>query len=220
MRGEYNMLVTMAEFEKHWTEIHASKDKDVSWWQDNLWLDFLDYVSISGAAIDVGSGQSQIAIELAKAGFEPVYINDLAINALSNLVQTAASQKISLVPITGSVVEIEIPTKVNLWHDRAVFHFLTSDADIAKYKSKVAFNIKQHGHLVIATFSENGPTQCSGLEVRQYSPQDLVHIFQSDFEEIFTTRRLHRTPWDSEQEFSIAILRKNSPISHGTKRFA
>lgn len=193
---------------EHWSGIHQNKDKDVSWWQENLWLDFLSYVSKSGAAIDVGAGQSPIALELFQNGFSPVYINDLAENALNNLVNVANSKNIQLTKIPGSILEISIPEKVTLWHDRAVFHFLTNHADIEKYKSQVLKNVLQNGYLVIATFSENGPNQCSGLDVKKYSPEELAEVFAPEFELVWGTKRTHVTPWDSEQEFSIVLMKK------------
>jgi hypothetical protein len=207
MRGEYSTGVKMSDFTSHWTNIHQDKDKDVSWWQENLWLDFLNFVSPAGAAIDVGSGQSPIAIELVKAGFSPVYINDIAVNALEKLVSQAHQFGIELVPVPGSVLNLQLPEKVNLWHDRAVFHFL-GDIDVSKYKQIVIENTAPNAFLVIATFSENGPDQCSNLTVSKYSPKDLVQSFSPEFKEIYSDKRIHTTPWSSTQEFSFVILQK------------
>ncbi len=198
----------MAELKQHWTQIHANKDKDVSWWQEDLWLDFLDFISISGSAIDVGSGQSPIAIALAHAGFNPVYVNDLAENALEKLVLSGSSAGAELIALPGSVLNINLPTDVKLWHDRAVFHFLTAESEIRDYKNKVLSSTCEGAYLVISTFSENGPDQCSSLNVHKYSPEELVAVFSPEFKELKTLKRVHKTPWDSEQEFSIAIMQK------------
>lgn len=199
----------MSETTSHWDEIHTSKDRDVSWWQENLWTDFLDQIPVTGGAIDVGAGQSRLAIELAKRGFEPVYINDLAVSALTKLTESAQSLGISLKTIAGDVLEIDLPTPVSLWHDRAVFHFLTQAADIQKYKSVLVANTLPEAHVVIATFSENGPDQCSGLNVCKYSSEDLAQVFAPEFKVIHTEKRIHITPWKSEQEFTIAIFQKS-----------
>lgn len=209
MPGESNIGQKMNEITAHWDEIHTSKDRDVSWWQENLWLDFLAQVPVIGGAIDVGAGQSPIAIELAKLGFEPVFINDLASSALKKLTDKAKSIEITLKPIIGNLLEIDLPTPVSLWHDRAVFHFLTEAADIQKYKSVLISNTLPEAFVVISTFSENGPDQCSGLNVSKYSGEDLAQIFAPDFRAIHTEKRVHVTPWKSEQEFTIAILQKS-----------
>lgn len=199
----------MTDATSHWTNIHENKDKDVSWWQEELWLDFLQYVSTQGAAIDVGSGQSPLAIEVAKSGFNPVFVNDIADNALNKLVNLAKQSEVDVFPVPGSVLDLDLPMKVSLWHDRAVFHFL-KDEDIKSYKDKVISNTEDDAFLVISTFSENGPEQCSNLDVSRYSPSELAAVFSPEFEEIFCDKRVHKTPWDSTQEFSFAVLRRFS----------
>jgi len=199
----------MTDTTSHWTNIHANKDKDVSWWQEELWLDFIQYVSTQGAAIDVGSGQSPLAIELARSGFNPVFVNDIAENALNKLVNLAKQAEVDLLPVPGSVLDLELPIKVSLWHDRAVFHFLKGE-EIKRYKAKVIANTSDDAFLVISTFSENGPEQCSNLDVSRYSPSELAAVFSPEFEEIFCDERVHKTPWDSTQEFSFAVLRRFS----------
>lgn len=198
----------MTDLSSHWTDIHATKNKDVSWWQENLWLDFLNFAEPNGAAIDIGAGQSPIGITLVKAGYNPVFINDLAVNALEKSVATAQTENLELLPIPGDVINLELPVKVILWHDRAVFHFLTSDEDIAKYRKTVLENTAANALLVIATFSEAGPDQCSSLNVKKYSPADLADFFAPEFKVVHTEKRIHKTPWDSDQEFSIAIMKK------------
>jgi hypothetical protein len=209
MPGESNMVKTMTELTTHWDEIHKSKNRDVSWWQENLWLDFLDHVDIAGGAIDVGSGQSLLAIELAKQGFSPVYINDLSGSALSTLSANAKSQGVALTPLEGNVLDLAIPTPVALWHDRAVFHFLTEAAEIEKYKIALITNTAESAFVVISTFSENGPDKCSGMNVHRYSGDELVEVFAPEFKAVRTQKRVHKTPWESEQEFTIAILQKS-----------
>ena len=198
----------MTELKTHWTEIHENKDKDVSWWQENLWLDFLKFAQPGGAAIDVGAGQSPIGIALAKAGYKPVFINDLAVNALEKSVAAAKEENTELVALPGDVLDLKLPKKVNLWHDRAVFHFLTSESDIAQYRKNVVENTDANALLVMATFSESGPDQCSGLNVKKYSPSDLSAFFEPEFKVLHSEKRIHKTPWDSEQEFSIAVMQK------------
>ncbi len=209
MRGGLNIGAIMNEIASHWSEIHKNKDKEVSWWQEILWLDFLDYLTPTGAAIDVGSGQSPMAIELAKSGFDPVFVNDIAENALSKLTQLAKESGVDLIPIAGSVLELKLPTPVSLWHDRAVFHFL-SGAEVDKFKEAVISNTAPDAFLVIATFSENGPDQCSNLDVSKYSPSELAGVFSPEFKEVFSNKRIHTTPWNSTQEFSFVILQKQN----------
>lgn len=199
----------MTNLKSHWTDIHENKDKDVSWWQENLWLEFLDFATPGGAAIDVGAGQSPVGMALASAGYNPVFINDLAANALEKSLATAKAENIELIALPGNLLDMDIPKKVNLWHDRAVFHFLTSEDDFSHYRETVLANTTEKALLVIATFSESGPDQCSGLNVKKYSPSELAVYFAPEFKALKLEKKIHKTPWDSEQEFSIAVMQKH-----------
>ena len=201
----------MTELKTHWADIHENKDKDVSWWQESLWTEFLEIIECDGAAIDVGSGQSPLAIEFSKAGFEPVFINDLAENALVKLAQKANLENIQLQSVPGNILDVVIPNKLSLWHDRAVFHFLTIPEEIKRYKTKVLQSSMPNSYLVVSTFSENGPDQCSGLNVAKYSPDQLANVFAPEFKVLRSEKRIHKTPWASEQEFSIAVMQQNEP---------
>ena len=100
----------------------------------------------------------------------------------------------------------EVPFRI--WHDRAVFHFLITENDRAKYLESLRANLRPGGYAVIATFAPDGPEQCSGLPVIRHDRESLEKIFGSDFELIFSDRREHVTPWGSVQPFTVVIFKR------------
>ena len=103
--------------------------------------------------------------------------------------------------------EFETDDRYNLWHDRAVLHFLTEEDDIRKYVEKVKQLLKPGGYLIISTFSENGPKRCSGLDIKQYS-EDSIKKLLGDFEHIKSFEEEHLTPWGAVQIFICSLFRK------------
>jgi len=108
----------------------------------------------------------------------------------------------------ADITEFNPPEKFDLWHDRAVFHFLTNQADIEKYVQTVENNIARNGYLVIGTFSNNGPDICSGLRIEQYSEKKIKPIFESGFRFINYFTENHQTPSGSQQNFLFTIFQK------------
>ena len=136
--------------------------------------------------------------------------------AIEKLVSSAKDSGVELIGLPGSVLDLEIPAPVSLWHDRAVLHFLTDESDIAAYKSKLIECTSAKAIAVIATFSENGPDQCSGLNVRKYSVAELAERFAPQFRLVSSESRIHTTPWESNQEFSVVVLDRFSNCGHET----
>jgi SAM-dependent methyltransferase len=198
----------MEGLQSHWEEIHLAKYQDVSWWQDKsqLWLDVFDGLSLARHSniIDVGSGASDLLDVLREVGFKDVSALDISAVALDRL-KARLERKI---PDTNfyvaDVCDFESGRTFDVWHDRAVFHFLTEAADQARYCDSVVHNLAAKGYLIIATFAPDGPEQCSGLPVARHDIKSLQEVFGEKFDLIDWKRRIHNTPWGSEQAFTIA----------------
>ena len=195
--------------EDHWQALHAEKHTNVSWWQDSqaLWFDLIQqtHLPLSAPVIDVGGGASLLVDELVRYGYDDVTLLDIAQSALDR-VRSRLDQKISYV--RSDVTDFRSDKKFSLWHDRAVFHFLVTDADQAAYRESVTANTCSDGFVILSTFADDGPEKCSGLEVARYSERELASALGSPFEVVAMDRRSHMTPWGSEQKFVSAVFRK------------
>ena len=108
----------------------------------------------------------------------------------------------------SDILDFKPATSFDLWHDRAVFHFLTKGEEINKYISICEKHIKKEGYLIIGTFSENGPLKCSGLEIRKYSVENLKELFSNSFKLVDHLNIDHVTPFDTIQNFNFCVLKK------------
>jgi SAM-dependent methyltransferase len=197
-----------------WEAIHSRKQVDaVSWWQeaDQLWLDLLDAVAVdpAGHVVDVGAGSSLFCDALLARGFALVTALDLSATALSRLRLRAGATDGRLQTLVGDVRSFTPTTPVALWHDRAVFHFLTEPADRAAYRASLHRALSPDGVAVVATFAPDGPSSCSGLPVQRYDPADLVDALGFHPDDVRSAEhRVHTTPWGAAQPFTVVVLSK------------
>lgn len=197
----------------HWECVYAAKRQDqVSWFQAEARLS-LDLITRSApppdaTIVDVGGGASRLVDGLLAHGYRTVQVLDLSAAALA-AAQARLGTAGDLVHWTvGDVLEAEFAAgSVDVWHDRAVFHFLTDPADRARYVEQVQHAVRPDGLVLVATFAEDGPLKCSGLEVVRYSPEALHHEFGDDFVVLESHREEHRTPWDAVQQFTYCLCR-------------
>jgi len=190
------------ESKKHWERVYTTKPvTGVSWYQEHsersLRLIEATRVPKSGSIIDVGGGTSTLVDDLLDAGYRDVSVLDLSRAALL-AAQSRLGPKSALVHwLEADITKAELPTRAyDIWHDRAVFHFLTSEADCRLYVAQVLRAVKPGGHVIVATFAEDGPTRCSGLPVVRYSPTELHGQFGSSFVLLKQEREEHRTPYN------------------------
>ena len=195
----------------HWEEIHGQKFQDVSWWQNpsDLWLDLIDKCQLdkSSSTIDVGAGASLLADALLDQGFTDVNILDISEDALKRVKERLGNRIPAENYYVSDVRNFYSGRKFDLWHDRAVFHFLTSAEDQAQYKESLLKNLDSGGYFVISTFAPDGPESCSGLTVARHDLESLESIFGENFETIYSDNRIHTTPWDSTQSFTSAVFK-------------
>jgi 2-polyprenyl-3-methyl-5-hydroxy-6-metoxy-1,4-benzoquinol methylase len=203
------------ESQTHWESIYQTKDPaHVSWYQEHplLSIRLIQQTGLDrkGYIIDVGGGASTLVDDLLADGFEHVTVLDISETALQTARQRLG-EKASLVTwIEADITQAKLPHHAyDVWHDRATFHFLTHPEDRQRYVEAVQQAIKPGGHVMVATFALDGPSQCSGLDVAQYDPISLHNEFGNDFTLIDSTREVHMTPWGSEQRFVYCYCRKS-----------
>lgn len=158
--------------------------------------------------IDVGGGASTLVDGLVGSGYTAVTVLDLAPTALA-VAQHRLGDSASLATwLVADVLESPLPRGgFRVWHDRAVFHFLTDLADRARYVAQVRRAVAPGGHVIVASFAPDGPTRCSGLEVVRYTPDAMHAEFGAGFRLLDSTREDHRTPTASTQPFVYCLCR-------------
>lgn len=195
----------------HWDEVYAVRDpSSVSWYQrdPSVSLRLIQSLTTSSSAIvDVGAGASTLADHLSALGYRDLTLVDVSRVALDAAAARLAScSGISLVE--GDVLAWRAPRPYDLWHDRALFHFLVSPLDQGRYVDVAAAALRPGGFAVLGCFADDGPTNCSGLAVARHSATDLATLFAPAFELESSEREVHRTPTGADQAFTWVVLRR------------
>jgi len=196
---------------KHWENIYQKKEIDgVSWYQEipseSLQLIKKYSISNSDKIIDIGCGKSFLADNLLKLNYTNISLIDISSNALKEVKERLKNKSLNF--IETDILNFNSNDKYDIWHDRAVFHFITDREGIKKYISLCSEYINKEGILIIGTFAEDGPLKCSGLEIKRYSVEQISDLFEESFELVENFKMLHKTPFDTEQSFSFCVLRK------------
>ena len=196
----------------HWENIYEKKNEDeVSWFQQipNSSIKLIKSTGIvNPKIIDVGSGRSKLLKSLIDSGYNDLTYLDISEAALKKSKEFLGDQSNKVKWITEDILNFKTEVKFDVWHDRAVFHFLTEQNLIDKYVELVSKNISNSGHLIIGTFSENGPLKCSGLEIKRYSVNQILDLFKETFELVEGFKMSHKTPFDSQQSFTFCVFKK------------
>jgi SAM-dependent methyltransferase len=161
-----------------------------------------------GAIVDIGGGASLLVDCLLGRGYNHVTVVDVSEAALGVARARLGTQGDAVTWVAADARYVRLPTQVDLWHDRAVFHFLTEEADRQAYLESVRSALRVGGHLILATFALNGPERCSGLPVRRYDPDSMGEFLGPDFELVESLEREHVTPGGSSQLFIYAVFRR------------
>ena len=196
---------------KHWENIYQKKEIDgVSWYQkvpiESLQLIKKYSISNSDKIIDIGCGKSFLADNLLELNYTDISLVDISSNALKEVKDRLQNKSLNF--IETDILNFNSNDKYDIWHDRAVFHFITDREGIKKYISLCNEYINKEGVLIIGTFAEDGPLKCSGLEIKRYSVDQISGLFKETFELVESFKMLHKTPFDTEQSFSFCVLRK------------
>lgn len=202
------------ETKTHWEHIYETKEATrVSWYQEHarLSLQFIQSTGIQKTAhiIDIGGGASTLVDDLIVAGFQHIGVLDVSGTALQVARQRLGVLAGRVTWIEADITRAALPQQAyDVWHDRAVFHFLTHAADRRRYIATVRQAVRTGGHVIVATFAPDGPDHCSGLEVVRYNPESLRSEFGDDFDLVDSTRETHQTPVGTEQKFIYCYCRK------------
>ena len=196
---------------QHWENIHQKKEIDgVSWYQkipsESLQLIKKHSISNSDKIIDIGCGKSFLADNLLELNYTNISLIDISSNAMTEIKERLQNKNVNF--IETDILNFNSNDKYDIWHDRAVFHFITDDEGIKKYISLCNKYINNGGVLILGTFAEDGPLKCSGLEIKRYSVDQISSLFKETFELVESFKILHKTPFDTEQSFTFCVLRK------------
>ena len=200
---------------KHWENIYQTKDlKNLSWYQPTpvTSLDFIKQFNLNTTdkIIDVGGGDSFLVDYLLDFGYSDITVLDVSASSLERAKQRLGNRASKVKWIVADASSFEPAEKYDFWHDRAAFHFLTDELESANYLKTAWQNISPDGVMAIGTFSEQGPTKCSGIEIRQYSETSMTEKMNPYFEKINCVTIDHQTPSGSIQNFIFCSFRKRS----------
>jgi ubiquinone/menaquinone biosynthesis C-methylase UbiE len=192
---------------KQWERIYATKKpEEVSWYRPHLETSLRLIAEAApdrnSRIIDVGGGESTLVDDLVRQGYGKVSVLDLSETALSVARKRMGSDAGRVAWLHGDVTTYPFPPRAyDVWHDRAVFHFLTQSAGRVAYVRQVTRSVAPGGHVIVATFGPQGPTQCSGLDVVRYDAEALHNEFGARFKLVDHATEVHRTPWGTSQQF-------------------
>lgn len=197
--------------QQHWNDVYTRKGEDeVSWFQPRptVSLDLIGHCAPPRDAkiIDIGGGASRLVDSLLERGFENVTVLDISSESLAKALHRLVAHAHRVQWITSDVTTFEPPTRYAVWHDRAVFHFLTSPSDRSAYRHVLERALEPGGHAIVGTFAPDGPERCSGLEVLQYDGPGIAAELGPSFQLIEVLRHEHVTPTGKVQPFTFARL--------------
>ena len=200
-------LMVAVDTQAHWDKIFGTKTPtEVSWFSPHLKtsLALIERVGgeTSASVIDVGGGQSTLVDDLLARGYRNVTVLDISQAAIRHTRDRLGSNSDSVQWLVADITQAELPARsYDVWHDRAVFHFLTKPTERLAYVRQVTSAVKPGGHVIVGTFGPEGPHMCSGLDVVRYDAESLHGEFGPRFRLIESSRELHRTPFGTTQQF-------------------
>lgn len=197
----------------HWREIYAAKRPDeLSWHQvsPSPSLQALDRLGADPcmSLVDVGGGASTLVDSLLDRGWRDITVIDIAEPALAASRERLGQRAGVVEWQVADIREWQPVRSFDVWHDRAVFHFLTDDGERSGYRRALDAGTRSGSHVIIATFAPDGPEKCSGLAVRRYDAAALVDALGEGFELVADWREGHKTPWSAEQSFQWCVFRR------------
>jgi len=205
----------MENAQQYWDRIYQTKQPDqVSWYaahlNRSLGLITAAAPDTNARVIDVGAGESTLVDDLLERGYSAVSVLDLSEAALAVTKARLHSRAAQVTWYVGDVTRTALPEGAfDVWHDRAVFHFLVDPADRAAYVAQVMRSVKPGGHVIVATFGPAGPLSCSGLDTVRYSADELHGQFGTQFRLLDHSTEEHVTPWGAMQQFTYCYCRVN-----------
>ena len=195
----------------HWETVYETKNPDQVSWTQEVPKTSLDFIASFGLKknskiIDIGGGDSKLVDYLLNEGFENITVLDISAKALEKAKNRLGDKAKKINWVVSDVTEFEPKTTFDIWHDRATFHFLTTTEQVSKYMETARKYV--NGYLTIGTFSENGPTKCSGLDIKQYNEETLTNELNNGFDKIRCVTEDHLTPFNTTQNFLFCSFKR------------
>ena len=206
-------MVTL-DRKSHWEQVYSTKGEvKVSWYQDEprLSLELIRAVvpATGGRIIDVGGGTSVLVDRLLELPFEAIAVLDISETALGKARSRLGEQPARRVRwLSADVTDVDDLGTFDIWHDRAVFHFLTDVSDRKRYVELARRTVPEGGHLIVASFADDGPKRCSDLDVCRYNAKTMGAELGEGFSLVREARETHTTPWGSSQAFFYGVFRR------------
>jgi ubiquinone/menaquinone biosynthesis C-methylase UbiE len=206
------------ERKKHWEKIYTTKElKGLSWYESkpSTSLEFIKEfeVPLTASIIDVGGGDSLLVDHLLEMGYIDLTVLDISESSLIRAQERLGDKASKVKWLVADAANFIPKQSYDFWHDRAAFHFLTKQTDIDQYIGTIQNYLKPNGALVVATFSEEGPAKCSGIEIKQYSEKTLSERLRSFFDKVRCIRVDHPTPFNTIQNFIFCSFKKRNQAS-------
>ena len=199
--------------QNHWEKVYREKAPDaVSWYRPHLETSLALVERAAGAysasIIDVGGGESTLVDDLLARGYQNITVLDVSETAIEVTKKRLGPSAERVCWIVGDITKIRLALNTyDVWHDRAVFHFLLTPEQRAAYVQQVAAAVRPGGHVIVSTFGPEGPTKCSGLEVARYDAKSLHGEFGTRFRLVESSKELHQTPFGTTQQFLYCYCR-------------
>jgi SAM-dependent methyltransferase len=197
----------------HWEQVYSTKGEvKVSWYQDEprLSLELIRAVvpATGGRIIDVGGGTSVLVDRLLELPFEAIAVLDISETALGKARLRLGERARRVRWLSADVTDVDDLGTFDIWHDRAVFHFLTDVSDRKRYVELARRTVPEGGHLIVASFADDGPKRCSNLDVCRYNAESMAAELGEVFSLVREARETHTTPWGSLQAFFCGVFRR------------
>jgi SAM-dependent methyltransferase len=205
--------VNDASRKAHWENVYSTKgENEVSWFQDDP-APSLDLIELAkprpdAVIVDIGGGASRLVDQLLARGFDNVTVLDLSQAALAAARARLGGKAARVQWVTADVTKW-YPTQIfDIWHDRAAFHFLTTEMDRVAYVERLRKAVRPGGYVIIGTFALDGPEKCSGLPISRYDAASLGKVLGDDFQLVHARPHEHVTPWAAIQRFQFSVFRR------------
>jgi 2-polyprenyl-3-methyl-5-hydroxy-6-metoxy-1,4-benzoquinol methylase len=200
--------------QEHWERVYGTKAPDrVSWFRPHLdlSLSLIERAAANRSAsiIDVGGGASTLVDDLLRSGYRNITVLDVSQTAIDIAKTRLGESSTSVSWLCADIIQTTFPMQTyDVWHDRAVFHFLTTPAERRAYVQNVMSAVRIGGHVIVSTFGPEGPEKCSGLEVMRYDAESLHGEFGRRFRLLESSKELHDTPFGTVQQFLYCYCRR------------
>ncbi len=197
----------------HWEQVYGSKAQDaVSWYaphlETSLKLIHQAEVNKNAAIIDIGGGESTLVDDLITEGYQNISVLDISQKAIDVSKERIGNPANKVDWHCSDITQATLPQNYfDVWHDRAVFHFLIEEAQRVKYVEQVKRSVKHGGCVIVSTFGPEGPEQCSGLDVVRYDTDNLHEQFGKSFKLIDSFKEIHKTPMGTTQQFLYSFYK-------------